>query len=123
MDKLIVRVSAKIDKANECRLLIQDLAGKLQISLASEKTAYESIGGTTGGTVKEREAKQKIGIWEGVSPAMKKVIQDYWKQSQAQRSKGKRILIGKFCTQRDLDEKTFRAEKDKVAKRMKRLKL
>lgn len=123
MDKLIVRVSTRIDQVNECQSLIQDLVGKLQICLASDKSAYESIGGIVEGIAEGKETKQKkADVWEGVSSAMKKAIQDYWKESQAARSNGKRLLIGKFCRQRDLDEETFRAEKDRVARRKKRLK-
>jgi len=130
MDKLIVRVSTRIDHVSECQSLIQDLVGKLQISLAPEKPAYESIGGimggitggTTEGTTEETGTKQKEDVWEDVSSAMKKAIQDYWKESQAARSNGKRLLIGKFCKQRDLDEEAFRAEKDRVTRRKKRLK-
>jgi len=76
--------------------------------------------------VKERpeqkpvEAERK-DIWEDIQPGMKEAIQEFWKESKAKKSEGKRPLIKTFCRERDLDERTFRSEKDRVEKRRKRL--
>jgi len=59
-------------------------------------------------------------IWEDIQPDMKDAIQDFWKESEAKKSEGKRLLIEKFCRKRHLDESTFRSEKDKVEKRKNR---
>jgi len=52
---------------------------------------------------------------------MKKAIRDYWRESRAVKSQGKRLLIGNFCKQRGVDEETFRVSKKKVEGRRKRL--
>jgi hypothetical protein len=64
-------------------------------------------------------ADQKT-IWGDISPDMKKAIQGYWEESKALKSEGKRLLIKKFCRKRDLDESTFRSERDRVEKRKNR---
>ncbi len=113
MDKMIGDVSARIAHANEHRSALEDVAGKLKAVLASAKDAQESRG--------VRQTKQDKAIWKGISTGMKKAIRDYWRESRAVKSQGKRLLIGNFCKQRGVDEETFRVSKKKVEGRRKRL--
>ncbi|HLB75002.1 MAG TPA: hypothetical protein VJJ98_13355 [Sedimentisphaerales bacterium] len=64
---------------------------------------------------------ERKDIWEDIQPDMKEAIQEFWKESKAKKSEGKRPLIKTFCRERDLDERTFRSEKDRLEKRRKRL--
>jgi len=70
---------------------------------------------------KPTETEQKNTLWRDIEPDMKRAIQDFWKDSQAKKSEGKRLLIKKFCRKRGLNESTFRSEKDRVETRRKRL--
>jgi len=65
-------------------------------------------------------ATGQVNIWEHISPEMKGAIQDFWKESRIKRSEGKRLLIEKFCRERNIDKDTFRSEKDRVEKRKSR---
>lgn len=126
IDKMIDSVSTKIAQTNERRSVLEELAGEFQAAAASAKPVRKSAGRAR--TKKRKSAgpaqtKKKETIWEDVSPDMKKAIQDYWKESEARKSEGKRLLIEDFCGERDLDEEAFRAEKNRVAGRSKRLQL
>ena len=72
--------------------------------------------------IHQNPTKEKKNIWEDVSSDMKKAIQDFRKESEAKKSEGKRLLIKNFCRERGIDEKDFKSERDRVEKRMKRLK-
>jgi hypothetical protein len=67
------------------------------------------------------KTEQKEKIWEDIAPYMRNAIEDYWVESKALKSKGKRLLIKKFCKTRGLDATTFKSEKDRVEKRRTRL--
>jgi hypothetical protein len=53
-------------------------------------------------------------LWEDVSPDMQEAIQEFWKESEALKSKHKRLSIEKFCRKKGIDESTFENEKHKA---------
>jgi hypothetical protein len=71
-----------------------------------------------GGEGEQQDAGKDI--WQDILPDMKEAIQEYWKESKAQKSNHRRLTITGFCEQKGLDEKAFRSEKDRVEKRKNR---
>ncbi len=69
---------------------------------------------------REAGVTEQKDIWEDISPDMKGAIQDFWRESKAKKSDGRRLMIKEFCQERRLDEETFKSEKDRVEKRKKR---
>ncbi len=87
----------------------------------SREQAAELQPGQSSKSIREPEVTEQKDIWEDIPPDLKNAIQDFWKESKAKRSEGKRLKIKEFCRKRSLDEQTFKSEKDRVEKRKRRL--
>ena len=112
------KMKATYRKAIDLCSRIKNLAVKQQALEGGKKDKS----GPKGKNVEDEPVGKETekNLWEEISSDMKRAIQDYWHKSKVLKSKGKRLLIKKFCEGEGLDKVTFRSELNRIETRRKR---